>query len=237
MGILLIDAQGAGSVGRAIVEWVPAGIRSVAGVLEQKNIDYDFILIEELLRHGEEYSGYNTLFISAMSSDIPIVRSVLKHTPKSKLLVFGGPITFDVDVCFNILGADIAVIGEGERAIINLLDAGLKEGVMPQQKAFSEIKGIAYRGLSGRVKINPQDTYLTKEELNSITPSTSIVAKYPYFRDIGVAVEILRGCSNFHRAKDFHDRKCLSGCENCTSDNLLLRLKCPAGVPAGCGFC
>ncbi len=237
MSILLIDAQGAGSVGRAVVEWVPAGIRSVAGVLEKQGADYDFTLIEELLRHPEKYGGHDTFFISAMSSDAPIVSAALRGVLKNKWVVYGGPITFDVEECFDKLGADIAVIGEGERAILKLLDSGLKEGVMPENKVLSGIKGIAYKDNEGRINTNAQDIYLSKDELNSIIPSTSIATKYPYFEDIGVAVEILRGCSNFHRAKDYHGRRCLPGCVNCTGDDLLLRLTCPVGVPAGCGFC
>jgi radical SAM superfamily enzyme YgiQ (UPF0313 family) len=237
MRALLIDAQGAGGVGRAVVEWIPAGIRSVAGVFEQEKIDYDFTIIEDFLKNKKKFTDYKSYFISAMSSDMPIVRAasnLIKGTKKN--LVLGGPITFDVKNSIKELQADIAVRGEGERAISRLLAAGLKDGELPSNEELSRIRGIAYRK-NGTLEINSTDQLLSKGELNSFNPSTSVVAKYPLYEYAGVAVEILRGCSNFHRPKEYHGRRCLPNCNNCSSEDLEARLTCPIEVPAGCGFC
>lgn len=238
MNILLLDAQGAGSSGRAIVEWIPAGLRNIGGILEQKKTDYDLAVVEEFIKNPEKYRDYKAFFISAMSSDLPIVKQatdIIKTMKKP--LILGGPITFDIDCVFDRLNINVAVIGEGERAVIKLLESGLNDGEIPVKEELSQIKGIAYRNHDGGIKVNPQDDYLTKDELNSIHPSTSIVTYYPYYNYVGVALEILRGCSNFHRAKDYHGKNCPPECNNCTSEDLKKRLKCPIGVPAGCGFC
>lgn len=238
MNILLIDAQGAGTSGRAIVEWIPAGLRNIGGILEQKKTDYDLAVVEEFIKNPEKYRDYKAFFISAMSSDLPMVKltSDIINVWK-KPIILGGPITFDINCVFNKLNADIAVIGEGERAVIKLLELGLKDGEIPNQETLSTVKGIAYQSQDKEIKVNPQDGYLTKEELNKIHPSTSIVTYYPHYNYVGVALEILRGCSNFHRAKDYHGKSCLPGCNNCTSEDLIMRLKCPIEIPAGCGFC
>jgi radical SAM superfamily enzyme YgiQ (UPF0313 family) len=218
MSALLIDAQGAGSVGRAV------------------EIDYDFAVIEEFLKNKKKLIDYKSYFISAMSSDMPAVRAastLIKGSKKN--LILGGPITFDSNSILDIQ-ADVAVIGEGERSISRLLEAGLKDGELPSREELSSIRGIAYRK-NGAVEINPRDHLLSKEELNSSNPSTSVVAKYPLYEYAGVAVEILRGCSNFHRAKDYHGKRCPPRCNNCRSEDLEARLKCPVDVPAGCGFC
>jgi radical SAM superfamily enzyme YgiQ (UPF0313 family) len=236
MQALLIDAQGAGSVGRAVVEWIPAGLRSVAGVFEQEKVDYEFAIIEEFLKNKKKFKDYKSYFISAMSSDLPAVRAASKLIKDSERnLILGGPVTFDKNSLLD-LQADIAVIGEGERSISRLIEAGLKDGELPNRKDLSNIRGIAYRK-NGAVEINPKDQLLSKEELNSFNPSTSVVAKYPLYEYAGIAVEILRGCSNFHRAKDYHGRRCPPRCNNCRSEDLEARLKCPVDVPAGCGFC
>jgi radical SAM superfamily enzyme YgiQ (UPF0313 family) len=237
MKALLIDAQGAGSVGRAVVEWIPAGMRSVAGVFEEKKIEYDFAVVEDFLHSKKKFVDYESYFVSAMSSDRPAVKAASNFIKSGKKnLILGGPITFDVKSSLIELQADVAVIGEGEKSISRLLEAGLKDDALPDFDDLSRIRGIAYRK-NGALKTNPGDPLFSKEELNSFRPSTSIVTKYPLFEYAGVAVEILRGCSNFHRAKNYHGRKCPPNCNNCKSEDLEARLKCPIGVPAGCGFC
>ncbi len=238
MRALLVDAQGAGSVGRAFVEWIPAGIRSIGGVLEQKKVSFDLAVIEEFLKSPRDYEDYDIYFLSAMTSDLPLIdraSRIIKDVKRP--LILGGPITFDVTASLKILNGDVAVIGEGERALTHLLDLGLLDGEIPGEEELLKVEGVAYLDKKGHIRKNPSEGYLTKKELNRLRPSTSVVKYYPYYEHAGVAVEILRGCSNFHRARGYHEKVCVRGCKNCSDEVLEKRLSCPAGIPAGCGFC
>jgi radical SAM superfamily enzyme YgiQ (UPF0313 family) len=157
MKALLIDAQGAGSVGRAVVEWIPAGMRSVAGVFEEKKIEYDFAVVEDFLHSKKKFVDYESYFVSAMSSDRPAVKAASNFIKSGKKnLILGGPITFDVKSSLIELQADVAVIGEGEKSISRLLEAGLKDDALPDFDDLSRIRGIAYRK-NGALKTNPGD--------------------------------------------------------------------------------
>jgi len=237
MSILIIDAQAAGSAGREIVEWISAGIRVVAGILEEENREYELALVEDFVKNSGRYKDFNAFLISGMSSDATFIKkacNIIKEWKKP--LIIGGPITFDAELAINELGANVAILGEGERVFKKLLEKGLAEGIIPENAELGEIESIAYKK-KGEIVKNKANGYLTKDELNSLFPSTSIVKYYPFHEQAGVAVEILRGCSNFKRAKKHHGKECLPNCRNCDSDNLLLRLKCPLDIPGGCGFC
>jgi len=235
--ILIIDAQGAGSTGRAIVEWISAGVRAIAGILEEKNIEYELALVEDFVKNSARYKDFNAFLISGMSSDAPCIKKACDTISEwKKLIILGGPITFDAVLALDVLKADVAILGEGEHAFKKLLENGLSNGVLPDSAALEEIDSVAYKS-NGKITKRKANKYITKEELNSLQPSTAVVKYYPFYEHAGVCVEILRGCSNFKRAKGYHGKNCVPGCRNCESDNLLLRLKCPLNIPAGCGFC
>lgn len=239
MSFLIIDAQACGSSGRAFVEWISAGIRAISGILEEEKISYELCTVEDFIRRRENYADFNVFLISGMSSDAPLIAKACRiirnyHRAKNKKLIIGGPITFDENYVLKALNADIAIIGEGERAFKLLLKNGLKECELPENPG--EIESIAYKE-NGKILKNPSRGYLTKDELNSLHYSASVVNFYPFHNYASVCVEILRGCSNFKRAKKYHGKKCLESCNNCESENLEKRLKCPLNIPAGCGFC
>ncbi|RMF89199.1 MAG: hypothetical protein D6733_06765, partial [Methanobacteriota archaeon] len=165
MRALLIDAQGAGVDGRAFVEWIPAGLRAVAGILEARGIEYDIIFVERFLEDPGVLKGYDVVMATGMSSDFEMIRAAGRRVKEAgRPFLVGGPVTFDPEAVVREAGADIAVIGEGERSFAFLLDAGLKDGVLPDTGVLREVDGIAYPGGEGVVARMPAG-YLSKEEL------------------------------------------------------------------------
>lgn len=233
MKFILIDANGAGETGRAIVEWVPASVRSICGVLEKYNIDYEVALVEDF---SPEIHAGDCYLITGMSSDLPMMRRAASSINDEPLIV-GGPATFDPLGVFDVLDPSIAVIGEGEKTLSLLLENGLKRGDLPEETYLSALEGIAYKTDENGIQIQYPKGYLSKEELGGYFPSVRVVKYYPFIEHIGVVVEPLRGCSNFSRPGKYHGKICPSGCKNCKGRDLSARMKCPLGTPAGCGFC
>ncbi len=232
MKFALVDANGAGETGRAVVEWVPASVRCIAGVLEAKGLDCEVILVEDIVSCVDA----DCYLMTGMSSDIPAMRRAAELID-DKPLVVGGPVAFNPSIVFKEIDPDIAVIGEGERPLSMLLDGGLKDGEIPDEQYLSGVEGIAYRDEKKGVRVNPPSGYMAKEEWERYSPSTKCIASYPFLSHIGVVLEPLRGCSNFCRPRNHHGKRCAPGCDICRSGPLRSRLSCPAGIPAGCGFC
>lgn len=233
MKFVLIDANGAGETGRAIVEWVPASVRSIAGVLERYGLDYEVAMVEDFSPSKQEGDCY---LITGMSSDLPMMKSAAAKMGDEPL-VAGGPAAFDPKAVFDALDPDLAVIGEGEKSFSLLLEGGLKDGAIPEEYHLSGMRGIAYKSSKNGMVVRYPEGYLSKEELEYYFPSTSAVKHYPFIQQIGVVVEPLRGCSNFSRPKNYHGKKCPPSCDACKSSDLSARMRCPLGAPAGCGFC
>ncbi len=233
MKFIIIDANGAGETGRAIVEWVPASVRSIGGVLESHNVEYEVVLVEDFSPTKHEGDCY---LITGMSSDFPMMKRAASKIRNGPLVV-GGPVTFDPKRVFDALNLDVAVIGEGERTLSLLLENGLKDGSIPEDSSLLDIDGIAYKSEKNGIIIRYPDGFLSKEELEGYFPSTSAIDYYPFVQHIGVVVEPLRGCSNFSRPKNHHGKTCPAGCNSCKSSDLSVRMNCPLMTPAGCGFC
>jgi len=237
MNTLLIDAQGSGRVGRALVEWIPLSIRSISGILEKKGLNFDIAFVEEFLKNREKYSAYDLFLITGMSSDAQMIkRASCVIDEWKKPLVVGGSITFDPYSVLKKAKADIAIIGEGETTFLALLEAGLSEGDLPEDGVLSRLGGIAYKS-DDEIKISYPKRFLSHDELNRFRPSTKVVEYYPFYQNIQVVLGILRGCSNFHKPKTFQDKVCIEGCDICQSNDLRMRMSCPQGIPPGCAFC
>jgi tRNA-2-methylthio-N6-dimethylallyladenosine synthase len=133
-------------------------------------------------------------------------------------------------------GADLAVIGEGERTLSELLGIGLSEGALPDESALSQIPGLAY-ATEDSFRVNPLRPYIRRRDYDTLSPSTGVISDYPIFYASRVYVETHRGCSNYHRARlPLGGRSC-ADCNLCTEGGLEQRYYCPSGIPPGCGYC
>jgi radical SAM superfamily enzyme YgiQ (UPF0313 family) len=77
----------------------------------------------------------------------------------------------------------------------------------------------------------------SREVFSEYKPSTDVIIGYELYKSARVYVEVLRGCSNYHRARIGPMGDSCTFCEQCTESGLTERYDCPVGIPPGCGYC
>jgi len=236
---LIVDALATGRGRRkATRDVIGAGPRAVAGVLEQRGLSPRIAVAEAVLEGRMESRGYGVLFVSGMTSDLSAVRRVVHKwkAVSTAPVVVGGPLSSDPEDALVKARGDLAVIGEGERTLEELLDLGLDRGRLPSNEELAGVLGVAY--LDGdAVRMKGLRPVMRREVYDSLTPSTKVVGDYPLHRAARLYVEVLRGCSNYMRARATLSEVACVGCERCRSSGLEERYDCPMGVPPGCGYC
>ena len=242
MRFLLVDCLARGSGSRkATVDVIGAGPRVVAGILEsfgyRVRVDVpEKISVNILKRYVEEYDA---LLISAMSSDLGIVRKLTRlwRNLTRKPIIIGGPITGN-PLRISELEFDVGFYGESEETLIEICSRKLFDSIVCREiEKLKSIKGLILR-VNNEIVFTGRRRFVSKELLNTINPSTKIVKYYPLYWASRVYVEIVRGCSNFNRPKIVlpSGKKCIL-CYRCKYGPLRSRLECPIGIPPGCGYC
>ena len=238
---LVVDALASGRGWRASArDAIGAGPRAIAGVLEKHGLECRIARAEDALRSRELLASADVVLASAMTMDIEALRR-LSYAVKLKRpevpMVAGGPAASDPAALLSRTLFDIAVIGEGEKALEELLSIGLSDGSIPDPDDLKSVRGVAYRW-RGRVVVTEQRPLMPRRELDLYKPSTKRITDYPHYFAARVYVEVVRGCSNFNRTtlKLRSGLKC-TGCNRCSSGSLAERLSCPAGIRPGCGYC
>jgi radical SAM superfamily enzyme YgiQ (UPF0313 family) len=233
---LIVDALAYGRGARiATRDVIGAGPRTIAGVLESSGIKARIVPVGKFLGEDHVLEDYDVLLVSAMTSDAVAARRAIKiwREKYEGLVLVGGPIASDPEWALRKIGADIAVTGEGEDTLQELLSFGLDQLM---EVNLSGVLGVSYR-LNGRVVANQLRPVQRREFFLEYRPSVKSIIDYPLFRSARVYVEVLRGCSNYHRARlGPIGQKCVY-CESCTEAGLYERYDCPQGIPPGCGYC
>ncbi|MHA1247315.1 MAG: B12-binding domain-containing radical SAM protein [Candidatus Thorarchaeota archaeon] len=234
--ILIIDALSAGS-GRRVTsrDAIGCGPRSVAGVLEASGLSCRIRRAEDVLTGRSGIRGFRHLAISAMTMDAPSVRRIIHAWRRHHqgIVVLGGPIATGGKQTLISLKPTVMVVGEGERTLDELIQAGLFEDAAD----LHAIDGIGFMDHDSPVFTTPRRR-LTSQELDSYRPSVTRIMDYPAYQASRVYVEVLRGCSNFRRTTlELPDGRVCIDCGNCDSPSLAHRLDCPVDIPPGCGFC
>ena len=233
---LIVDTLASGKgVRHSTRDVIGAGPRTVAGVLESKGLEPDLLAVEDFLKRNTS-TGYDSLFISGMTSDLQAIKKVVRKWRKKKkgTIIIGGPAASEPERVLKRTGGDIAVTGEGEYTIVELLETGALEGNLLNE--LEEIRGISYRKKK-EVTVNPLRPVAPKTVFNEFPPSTDTIRAYRLYKSARVYVEAVRGCSNFHRARIGGMGEKCTYCEQCTESGLSERYDCPAGIPPGCGYC
>jgi radical SAM superfamily enzyme YgiQ (UPF0313 family) len=217
---------------------IGAGPRSLAGVLEERDIESRITVVEDVLKGIVELEKYDLLLVSGMTSDLTAVRrSILRWRRTSAgLAVVGGPIASDPRHALVRARGDIAVFGEGEQTLLELLDIGLDRGKMPHIEDLAKVLGVAYLD-HGAIQVTGFRPSMRREDYDRMKPSTEAVRGYPLHYAARVYVEVLRGCSNYIRAKCVLPVGACADCGQCTGGDLRERYDCPLGIPPGCGYC
>ncbi|MCD6300520.1 MAG: B12-binding domain-containing radical SAM protein [Staphylothermus sp.] len=236
MKFIVIDALArAGGERYSTHDVVGAGPRIVAGIIYEKGFKVDLKAYEAVLDDPSLLKRYDYILISAMSQDKGalerIIKIAKKNNPKSKIVV-GGPISFEYkDILKKYSEIDYIIIGEAEIPLTKFL-----EEINSGNPKFKEVPSLAFRN-NNEVYLTSPPVHTPREIISMNKPWVFIENSYPNYRIYRYYVEVVRGCSNFYRPLLVDDKyKCVE-CMVCRNAPLKYRLKCPANIPPGCGFC
>ena len=218
------------------VDVIGAGPRAVAGLLEHVGVEAEIYPLEVVEKGFIDLEEYDIAFVSGMIVDLEAAAKALRlwrDARGTEPIIAGGPMFYEYKKLITF-GYDIVVMGEAEPVIPSLIKC-LEQN---DPTCLEEVKGIAYRKGQGTIAITGLAPHATTQQL-SIQHSTRVEG-YPLYWASRVYVEIVRGCSNFRRPslKLADGRQCIR-CPICYNPRtpLSARLRCPIGIPAGCGYC
>ncbi|MCW3992414.1 MAG: radical SAM protein, partial [Candidatus Bathyarchaeota archaeon] len=103
-------------------------------------------------------------------------------------------------------------------------------------EGMRSVRGVAYLD-DGHAHLNGLRPAMRRGTYDGLRPSTRTISDYPLHYAARVYVEVLRGCSNYLRARAALPEGACEGCGRCRSGTLEERYDCPMGVPPGCGYC
>ncbi len=232
MKALIVDALASGKgARRATRDVIGAGPRTVAGVLEVMGHDAKITPVESYLKATDD--DYDVLLVSGMTSDLQAVQRTVRKWRRGAggPVVLGGPAASNPERVLPKTGADLAVIGEGEETLTELLSTGLED-----PGGLEHVRGVAYRR-GDAVKVSPLRPVQSRDVFDRYRPSTRRIRDYPLYYAARVYVEAVRGCSNYRRARIGPLGEACTYCERCTEAGLEERYDCPAGIQPGCGYC
>jgi radical SAM superfamily enzyme YgiQ (UPF0313 family) len=236
---LIVDALASGRGRRlATLDVIGVGPRAIAGVLETRGLEPTLARAYEVLGGKVDLAKYDMLFVSGMTMDLRAISRVasLWGSESGGPVLVGGPVASEPDRVFSKAKADIAVTGEGEKTLKELVDLGLNKNGIPSINDLRKVRGISYID-DGAIRVNSLRPALKREEYDRFSPSTRVIEDYPLYRSARVYVEVLRGCSNYHRATIGSLGEACVDCDRCHRADLEERYDCPVGIPPGCGYC
>ncbi|WP_448578615.1 B12-binding domain-containing radical SAM protein [Thermosphaera sp.] len=230
---LVVDALArAGGSRYSTFDVVSAGPRVVAGLLAEK---YETLLkpYEEVYRNVSSYLDHEFIMVSAMTSDKVAVKklvSKLRGKGFKGEIILGGPISVEGADLLRLYGdVNYLIVGEGEIPLQKFVNC-----VIEKSCDVSEVPALVYRE-KGKVVSTGPVVHTPVELLNTVKPWTMVDKSYNPPTVYRIYVEVVRGCSNYHRPL-LKKLGCLE-CLKCRVGPLVERLECPANIPPGCGFC
>ena len=235
---LIVDALASGKGSRlATRDVIGAGPRAIAGVLESSKHMPKLAPVAAVLEGRVDLREYDALLVSGMTSDLTAIRRSVSRWKKESEgpVLIGGPVSSEPERVIEKTKADLVVLGEAEMTLTELLNLGLSEAYTPSENDLKSVQGIAYIGQEGAIFTGLRPG-MKRSVYDSLDPSTGVITDYPLFRSARVYVEVLRGCSNYHRTTLSSENSC-SGCDLCREGSMEERYYCPDGIPPGCGYC
>ncbi|MFQ5887815.1 MAG: B12-binding domain-containing radical SAM protein, partial [Candidatus Hydrothermarchaeales archaeon] len=231
MRALVIDAFG--EKGREINFQIGVGPRLIATVISESGVECDLAWFRMVQKKPRILKDYDVILVSGFTTSKELIDSLCKIVedvnPKA-VKILGGPIAFDPYDYFLKSDFDIAVVGEGEKTVEELLNSDF------DLERLRDIRGIAFKEGNNIIFTSPRQP-LEKKELDRI-PDAEYVKAYPFYRFVRVSVECVRGCSNFNRPRlELADGTICIECGNCESEDSNKRIYCPEDIPPGCGYC
>ena len=238
--VLLVDCAGRPLGYRvATLDVIGFGTLLIAGVLKNRNIDVDLLVFEKYqkIAHTDPLD-YAALLATGFTQDEPTLREAVriwKRKHPDRPAIVGGPAAARPRRVLAF-GYDVAVIGEGEAALEDLIAAGFPERLDREQ--LSKIRNLAYLSKEGELVVNDLRPFLRRREMDCYHAATELVTRYPFFWACRVYLEVVRGCSNYRRPTlPLPDGRECAECGRCRSGPLENRYYCPEGINPGCGYC
>lgn len=240
---LVVDALARASGERySTFDVVGAGPRVVAGILEEFGVKTTLKTYEEVNNNPRLYLKSDIVLVSAMSTDYGALRKLVRTMRKKGYtgpVIVGGPISFEYSRLLKDSLADIVIIGEAEIPLEKMFSGEdvVRAVISKNFIGLEKIPSIAFKK-SNKVIITSRHMHTPPQKLSKLKPWVKIDQSYPFYWILRYYVEVVRGCSNFHRPliSGIGGLNCIR-CMQCYSRDLKLRLECPMGIPPGCGFC
>ncbi|ABM79925.1 B12-binding domain-containing radical SAM protein [Hyperthermus butylicus] len=200
MDVVVVDALAHGRYARrqVTVDVIGAGPRTVAGVLEQKGLNVDLYIAEDVVENPSRLRGYSALLVSGMSVDEPTVARIVRLWRRNSRgpVIVGGPIAADPEFLVRVRG-DVGVYGEAEPVIEKLVETGIFEQQRLDPRTLERLCGIVYVENGGRLRVNRRCPIMPRRVWERYRPSTRVIRGYPLYWAARVYVEVVRGCSNY----------------------------------------
>lgn len=144
---------------------LPFGLGIIANVLLNEGHQVDVLDINaerlsdcDVQKRIDLKSEYNIIGTGGLITTYKYLKWLIpelkKYNPGSKIVVGGGVVTEDPTILLEAMPADVAVVGEGEITITEIISA------LENNDSLQTVKGIGYRGQDGQIKINPQRAFI-----------------------------------------------------------------------------
>lgn len=133
--------------------------------------------IDELKNFNPDLIGISCLFSGRFKPAIELSEIIKKHSPEISIVIGGiHPTMFPKEVLKRHSSIDYVCIGEGEKSIIELIEAHFND-----KKKLSEIDGLAYRE-NGEIFVNLKSSFI--ENLDEIPfPDYELINLEDYYFD------------------------------------------------------
>jgi len=200
----------------------PLGLLYLASSLEKnghrvKLIDFvaEQYTVEKLKNEISKVDFIGITVTSHMATSVAKVTNLIKSFYPNKTVIIGGPhCTIQCKEVLNEIKADIAVVGDGEEVILEIVDA------LNGKKDLSEVHGIFYRK-KGKIKEGLPSKEI--EDLDSLYfPARHLIKDYTYGKDT------ISGVTYFARGKIttiMTTRGCPFNCRFCVSKSIFKKYR------------
>ena len=139
---------------------MPIGLSYISSALKNNGDDVTFLnlnhrggLIKDILNLEFKVNKYDFVFMGSLSFYYPNIRDYIKYireaSPSTIIVVGGGLVSSQPVIMLKLLKPDIAVIGEGEITVVEIVNCLKNMG-----GDLSKIDGIGYIAPNGEIIIN-----------------------------------------------------------------------------------
>ncbi len=137
----------------------PLGIGFVASALEKNSIDYSFYdlhrdwmkpstLVKKVKEEGAPDLFALTALLTSLPNSIEICKALKRHFPETKIVLGGKLAILDPEFIFRNVATDYIIRGEGEIAIIELIE------MLQGKRSIDKVQGLAYKDETGNIRFN-----------------------------------------------------------------------------------